>query len=318
MGIRGLTKYLRGKARQSFQPARGLWAIDTSCILYRARGEGLSLVTVVASLIVRIRKAGGEPIFVFDGSTPAAKTRVVEERRTARVATTQEITALRTELAERPDRPERERADLEVRIAALQKKAPVIAGGDREAVKQLLHAAGVLFVTANGEADDLLGYLARMGIVEGVISSDMDMLARGVGRLVTPDTADCSVLSEVSLARVLGLLKLTYGQFVAACQLMGSDYTPAGFCTVDPPTAIATVRQPGFVLASQLAEGAAMLRGDGVLFVTLLSEKQRGKWLAGGGVPEPVVLAEFAERERWPRDWLTVLDGAVLRPSAVA
>lgn len=309
MGIRGLNKYLRAKtpqARNTFQPTRGFWAIDTSCILYRARGVGLSLPTVIASLIVRLRRAGAEPIFVFDGAPPAAKSEVIEQRRAVRAATQKEIASVRSELTERADRPESERADLEVRLAALQKKAPSVAGVERDAVKQLLHAAGVLFITASGEADDLLGFLARCGIVAGVISTDMDMLARGVSHLVIPETPDCSVLMETSLARVLSVLGLTYAQFVDACQLMGSDYTPAGWATIDPAAALATVKRTDFVLDPALAEGAAMLRGDGVVFGALLSDKQMARWRSPPAV-EAERLAEFASREGWPRDWLTAL-----------
>lgn len=315
MGIRGLSKYLRARlplARRPFQPSAGFWAIDISCILYRARGVGLHLPTVIASLIVRLRKAGGEPIFVFDGSAPTAKTAVVEKRRADRAATQKEMTALRAELTEKAEKPERERADIEVRIATLQQKAPTVSGSDRDTVKQLLYAAGVLFVTAAGEADDLLGFLDRTGIVAGVISTDMDMLARGVGRLVIPETPDCSVLVELTLSHVLSSLGLTYDHFVNACQLMGSDYTPSEWKTVDPAMAFMSVRQPGFVLDPMLEEGAAMLRGIGVTFDTLLSEKQRARWLAGAPPAEPTTLTNIAVAG-WPRDWITVLGGGAVR-----
>ena len=315
MGIRGLNKYLRAKyplIRRAFQPTSGYWAVDASCIMYRARGDGLHLPTVIASLIVRLRKAGGEPIFVFDGAAPAAKSGVIENRRAERAAVQKEVTALRAELTERANRPESERADVEVRIATLQKKAPTVAGTDRDAVKQLLHAAGVLFVTTTGEADDLLGFLSRRGFVAGVISTDMDMLARGVGTLVIPETPDCSVLVEITLARLLSQLGMPYDYFVNACQLMGSDYTPTGWRTLDPAAAFLAVKQPGFGADAALADGAAMLRGYGVTLESTLSEKQRSKWIAGGGTPEPHVLVEFATQGGWPRDWLTTLCGGAV------
>jgi len=241
---------------------------------------------------------------------------VIEQRRAARASANQEIAALRTELTDKSERPERERADIEVRIAALQKKAPSVAGAERDAVKQLLHAAGVLFVTASGEADDLLGFLARSGVVVGVISTDMDMLARGVERLVMPETPDCTVLMEISLTRVLVALHLTYDQFVAACQLMGSDYTPTGWRCIDPAAAIAEVWQHAFVLDPALAEGAEMLRGEGASLEKLLAPKQLAKWHAGGGLPEPAALAEVAASRGWPRDWLIILGTAAPVPAA--
>lgn len=316
MGIRGLNKYLRAKyplIRRAFLPTAGYWAVDASCIMYRARGANLNLPSVIANLIVRLRKAGGEPIFVFDGAAPAAKAPVLEQRRAERAAVQQEVTALRAELTEKAERSESERADVEVRIAALQKKAPTVAGTDRDAVKQLLHAAGVLFVTTTGEADDLLGFLSRRGFVAGVISTDMDMLARGVGTLVIPETPDCSVMVEITLMRLLSQLGMPYAYFVNACQLMGSDYTPPGWRTLDPAAAFLAVKQPGFSADAALADGAAMLQGYGVTLEGSLSEKQKARWNAGGGTPEPDVLATFASQGGWPRDWLTVLSGGAVQ-----
>lgn len=314
MGIRGLGKYLRARAPRaihSFKPIAGLWAVDISCILFRARGAGLSLPSVIASLIVRLRRAGAEPVFVFDGSAPAAKADVIEQRRAARAVVQKEMANVRTELEAAANRPEGERADLEVRLADLQKTAPSVAGADRDAVKQLLHAAGAMFLTATREADDLLGFLARSGIVVGAISSDMDMLARGVPRLVMPETPDCSVLTEVSLSDVLRALNVTYDQFVTACQLMGSDYTPAGWRTAPPAEALAAVRAADFMLDPALIEGFQLLRGEGATLETLLSAKQLARWLAGWGESEPAALAEAAAAHGWPRDWLTVLGASV-------
>lgn len=311
MGIRGLGGFLKSKvpkARRGIQWAahRGeRWGVDISCLLYRARGAGLSTTTVIASLLVRMRLAGITPIVVFDGKPPVAKTAVIEQRRTVRVAAQKEIATIQQQIDTEPQ-TERTRAELHTRVADLQKKAPTVSNGEKNDIKQLLYAAGVQFVTASGEADDLLAYLVRAGVTHGVVSTDMDMLARGVQTLIVPETPDVTVLTEISLSGILTALGLTYEQFVNACQLMGSDYAPAGWHGMDPRSAIASAAA-GTPLSEEMAHGAAMLAGVGVTWESLLAEKQREKWAAGAPVPEAGTLGLMVMKEGWPQDWVSVL-----------
>ena len=141
-----------------------------------------------------MRRGGVEPIVVLDGKPPPAKGAVLEQRRTVRAATTQKIAELATKVeAAAPI----ERAVIEKQIADLQAKAPTVSHSDRDDLKRFLYGAGVLFVTANGEADDLLGALAQAGRIQGIVSTDMDMLVRGTPRLIVPETQDGSVLTEI-------------------------------------------------------------------------------------------------------------------------
>lgn len=315
MGIRGLAGFLRWRTPHARRPvqwkahAGERWAVDCSCILYRARGANLSVLTVVASLIVRLRRSGIEPVFIFDGRTPAAKTETVEKRREVRTAVKQEIAAIKAELAVPSERSTTMIADKETQIAELQAKVPQITSRDRDDIKKLLYSAGVLFVTATGEADDLLGFLSRTGQVSAVVSTDMDMLARGIRVLVQPETPDTTVLTELSLDGVLTGLGVTYTQFVDACMLMGSDYTPHEVRTMPPPVAITAARYAGVpaMTDSAMSSGAALLRGDGVTWEDLLVEAQREKWAAGAPAVEMESLGSYCLDNMWPMDWRRAL-----------
>jgi len=320
MGIKGLGGFLKWKvpnARRALRMpvyANHSWGIDISCLLYRARGAGLSPLTVIAHLLVRLRKADITPIVIFDGKPPSAKSEVVDQRRIARTAVNREMTVLRASLEEHPEKPESERADIETRMAALQKKAPSVSSEERDEIKQLLYATGVVFVTATGEADDLLAYLAANGQISAVISTDMDMLARGVPVLVVPETPDAMVLTEISLSAVLQGLGLNYEQFVDACQLMGSDYSVRGWRGVDPRTAVAmaakgvdwTCVDVSGSVCMAMERGISMLQGRNVTWEMLLTEKQRARW-AAVRIKEPSTLERLAVKDGWPRDWLVVL-----------
>jgi 5'-3' exonuclease len=320
MGIRGLGGFLKWKiptARKNIvwsSYAGQRWAIDCSCLLYRAKGARLSAITVLASLLVRMRAARIVPVVVFDGRTPTAKTETVEARRVVREAAHKEIAEITTGLSD-PTLTEAERADREIRAQALQAKAPQVTARDRDDIKKFLYAAGVLFVTAAEEADDVLAYMSRAGMINGVVSTDMDMLARGVPLLIVPETADTTVLSVISLAHVLSELRLTYEQFVHACVLMGTDYTPKGWRTIVPATAVEIARRGvdwGGLDASggvciALETNVDQLTGAGVVWERLLADSQREKMAAGAPAREPENLAAFCTAQSWPADWLGIL-----------
>lgn len=316
MGIRGLAGFLRWRTPHARRPVQWTehagkrWAVDCSCILYRARAANLSVLTVVASLIVRMRRAGIEPVFVFDGRTPVAKTDTVEKRREVRAIIKQEIATIKAEIEAAPEAVGA--IAKEARVAELQAKVPQITSRDRDDIKKFLYTAGVLFVTASGEADDLLGFLARTGQVAAVVSTDMDMLARGVKVLVQPETPDTTVLTELLLDGVLTGLGITYTQFVDACMLMGSDYTPHDVRTMAPPSAVDWVHRNtpiamGLLANPEIQRGAALLRGDGTMWEDMLAETQREKWAAGAPAVEVEPLRRHAVENMWPADWVRAL-----------
>ena len=325
MGIRGLATYLKWKTPQIRLPVLWSgrigqrWGIDCSCIMYKARAVGLSHVTVMASLIVQMRAAGIQPVVVFDGRPPAAKADVIESRRVVREAAHKEMADIRTELTV-GTHTEIKRAELETRVASLQRKAPQVTNTDKDDLKKFLYAAGVQFVTAAGEADDVLAYLYHSGYITTIVSTDMDMLARGVWSLVIPETADATVLTEIRLDNLLTALGLTYNQFVTACTLMGTDYTGKGWRSIEPRIAVERARG-GLDLSTMDASGtvcvmlvtaAARLRGIDVKWEEIVSERQRDKWSMGVPAREPDSLTEFGKRYEWPQDWVCAMCGYFL------
>ena len=314
MGIKGLGGFIKWRLpsiRKSLNwtaHAGERWGVDVSCLLYRARGAGLSPLTVVASLLVRLRRCGIEPVFIFDGRPPAAKADVVDQRRVVRQAAHKEMAELKAGL-EATDLTVTEKSDMERRHADLQKKAPVVTGGDKNEIKTLLYGAGVQFVTASGEADDVLAFLCRTGYLQAVLSADMDMLPRGVPLLVIPETADATVLTQIRLSEVLVGLDLDYNQFVRACMLMGSDYSGSW---LGPKEAVVLAKK-GFAWPavkadpSVMEQGVALLSGEGVRWEEIVSEKQRAKWDLGRPPCEPENIAAFATSNGWPVDWVRIL-----------
>ena len=312
MGIRGLYGFIKRrlphqcKALQINSYRGQVWGIDTSCLLYKARAAGLIPLTVIASLVVRMKAAGIQPIFIFDGRPPTTKAHVVEQRRTVRLAAQKEMTEIRTDIDNRI-MPSDERNRLEERITTLQSQAPQITSNEKDEIKQFLYAAGVLFVTASGEADDLLAYLCRDKQITAVISSDMDMLARGVPQLIIPDTADGTCFTILNMEGILAELSINYRQFVEACMLMGSDYSARGWVSIEPVRAIEMVRRAlPTDISGAVYDGSHLLMGFSVTWEDLLSERQRAKWIEGVPPVEPETLAALCTKYGWPPGWASL------------
>jgi hypothetical protein len=321
MGIRGLNGYIkwnlpnarRTPAWNTYAGQR--WGVDCQCFMYRARAENLSIITVLASLIVRLRKAGVEPVFVFDGKPPAAKADVSTQRRTERQAVFKAMAEKQEE--RKTATTERARAIIDTQLADLQRKAPQVTYGDKDDLKKFLYASGVRFITGNGEADDVLAFQCRAGYFQAVVSTDLDMLARGVPLLILPETNDATIFSAIETADVLKGLGLTYEKFVEACMMMGSDYSGKDWTPIDVNRAIQMARKqtPAWADVSggdALATGAALLRGDGVQWETIVSEYQRKKWDAGAPPVEPAALAATCSAQGFPTEWYDVLVKPVL------
>jgi hypothetical protein len=308
MGIKGLSKYIKQNipgARKSVQwkESRGTrWGIDCLCIMFKARGAGLSPITTLASIIVRMREWDIEPIVIFDGKAPQSKFVTTEQRRKVRSVATTEMNEIKEKL--KTEESITIRSNLEHRHSSLQRRAPQISSNDRNDIKQFLHASGTRFVTALEEADDVLSYLCRTGFIQAVISSDMDMLARGVPRLIHPETPDASVLTEISLSDVLEGVKLDYSQFVEACVLMGTDYSIR--VTMNPHSALESVRFKKMSEEKNESE-IAKLKGEDVVWEDIISEFHRTKWDSTILTPEPDTLQKMSELYNWPIVWATKL-----------
>jgi hypothetical protein len=318
MGIRGLHGYLKWKIpsiKQKLQWEKysgHTWGIDCSCILYRARSANLSPITVLASILVRMRMANITPIVIFDGKPPVIKSDVIEQRRADRQAVQKEIDILQQkEKEEHLTMSDMDHVLLEKKITALQSKTPHISHGDKDHIKQFLYTAGILFVTAMGEADDLLAYLVRTRQIHAIVSTDMDMLARGTSLLVIPETNDASVINTITLQHLLNGLRLTFEQFVYACMLMGSDYSGKKWKPVDPPSAVDIARKTFTtftdISGSPLYEGICRLHGVDVTWEQLLSESQQKKWTSGPSEKEPDALKDICSANKWPVSWLSTL-----------
>jgi flap endonuclease-1 len=235
MGIRGLTGWIRWAAYDSVCTAPDWFAYENKRIgfdilgfMYKTKAQRSSPLLYMARLVAACKKHGIIPVMIFDGKPPDAKRAALKARSALRTSSAEKYERLATSAADVP-MSEAQKAVIDAELLTLALNSSYFTSEERDAVKQLLYACGVLSLNASGEADDVLAHFARRGEIAAVVSNDLDMLARGVQTLLVPDNyalpGDEGGWIQYDLGAILRSVDFTYEQFVEMCALMGSDYT---------------------------------------------------------------------------------------------
>jgi hypothetical protein len=317
MGVRGLSTYIKTyfpmlrTVLDWRQCAGQTWGIDCSPLLFRAKADNLSPLTVIARLIVTMRAHRIRPIFVFDGRPPDAKQTVIQHRRIQRDRAKRDMESLQLRL-ESMDPTSLEYALLETEIAEIQRGIPEISSYTKNEIKDFLYAVGVLSLQANGEADDVLAHLARNDDIQGIVTTDMDLLVRGhMASVIIPETSDATVMTAISPVQMANAFGISLYDLPIAGVLMGCDYTSVDyFRTLEPGYVLTLFREqriPPFTI--EMKEAVLILRGEHAMvqWTILLSEKQQLKWATGDPPKEPDNIYRILQENRWPRSWLQFL-----------
>lgn len=228
MGVTGLLQHLKAvQEPASLAQFKGqTLAVDTYGWLHRGLiscAQDLctdvptrGYITSVIKKVEMLRHFGVTPLMVFDGSPLPTKEGTHQERR------------LKREKA-------REQAGLCVqkgdRKGAWKEymKAAAVTPEMAKSVMVELARMGVKYVVAPYEADPQMVYLEKMGVVDGILSEDLDLLVFGCRRLITKlnDYGECVEICTDNLNRVprMALHNFTPLQWRLVAILSGCDYT---------------------------------------------------------------------------------------------
>ncbi len=272
MGIKSLHRWLRWVCSPPEPVQWAVWShkklgIDILGLLYKAKQEGHNPIEEIAKLIIQLKQNKIYPIFVFDGKTPTEKRSTCSARRRQKE-----------------------------QLSEADQKLVCIPSEERNQIKQLMYASGCLYLNATGEADSVLSYLYKKSEIDGILSMDMDFLARGCNSLIVPYK---TLYQFYSLPTILTQSRLTYGQFVDMCVLLGTDYNPTiptlsyqriyWSILIGNLTISEILTKEGIRNNSLWLQARDILLGHDENWYTILSEKQREKWIKGS----PAVEAEF-------------------------
>jgi flap endonuclease-1 len=233
MGIKGLTNLIRENSPNSIKH-EGLYtlkdkklAIDTSIFLYKSltnvrykgdylrngHGKPVSHIVGILNKTVKFLSLGITPIYIFDGKPPDEKRECLDERNRKSKECIQKM----------ENATGKEKLDLE--------KASVrITKNHIEDLKHLFHLMGVSYIQVDGEAESYAAEMCRMGLVDAVVTEDMDTLVYGCP-IVIRDCIDRTikrpdVITTFNYQQILTDMGLTPDQFSDMCILCGCDYCP--------------------------------------------------------------------------------------------
>lgn len=278
MGIRGLTGWIRWAAPKTVSAPNWpeyqntIIGIDILGFLYKAKARKECPYEYLALFIVACKQLQFTPVIIFDGKPPDAKRPALIQRAETR--------------------------DL--------KRTDYFTSEERDVCKQICYAAGILCLNASGEADDVLAYFSRKGYFKAVISSDLDLLPRGVETLIVPEGADLpgalAGWRTYTLSAILATVDMTYNKFVEMCVLMGCDYTTgqkslpyksACWAIKNRRDMLKILETMGVLDETPYTDSIRRLKGELQTRVTLMGEKQWEKWEAGPPLSEYEALSRF-------------------------
>lgn len=256
MGVKGLFEAIKAHAPGAIQAVkpdefRGkVLGVDASLALYQfiiaihnqgdllsESGASTSHIQAILGKTLSYLKQGIRPVFVFDGEAPELKNATLRERTNGRLAAQQKLEA--SGMKEEGDADDSETKKLKKRSVRLTRQQVA-------ECQSLLSLMGIPYVLAPQEADAQLAYMNKAGLIDGVISEDMDMLPFGCGVLLR--SWGKKEAHKVVLTKALMGLAMTMEQFVDYCILLGTDYNDT-LPGIGKVRALASIKEHGSIAA---------------------------------------------------------------------
>ena len=198
-------------------------AIDISILIYQVvisirntgtdltnkKGEITSHILGLFNKTIVLLEKGVIPIFVFDGKPPELKNKVLQNRKNVR-----KKAALKLENAV----TEKEKIKYFKRSVSISKE-------QMEQCRELLDLMGIPYIQAPEEADSQCAYLNKKGLVDAVLTEDMDILTFGAPKIVRNLSSFHKKPIEIRLDNILESLELSQDEFIEFCILLGCDYS---------------------------------------------------------------------------------------------
>ena len=231
MGIKSLTQTIKRYAPESihhdnlYKLSGKKVAVDASLIIYQQllsnrkgffrnkEGKITNHITGLFYKIMNYISLNIELIFVFDGKPPDNKQLCIQDRKLK--------SSKAKQLSEEAETIE-EKNKFEKLSTRLTKEMI-------DDVKKLLHLLGITYVHPEiGEGEAYASELCRMGIVDYVLTEDMDTMAYGCPKLIRncidKELKRKDIISIIDYNTLIEKLGMDHNKFIDFCILCGCDY----------------------------------------------------------------------------------------------
>lgn len=252
MGIKDLTAFLKEYAPDSIskgnlntlgkqfgtQNRKARAAIDTSLFMYKYKyRSGDDFINEFLEQINRLLVNNIEPIYVFDGAPPLEKKQTIDNRKERQVAMlekindlnqtlknlNQEINNLSEDSDEKNSKLEQQKK-LVFEIAKTKRKSVHVSSSDINKLKYFLDIMNIKYIKRNSEADLVSSKLSELGIVDFVISEDMDHLTSGTSILLRDFNNRNNNVTVYNSKIACNITELSYEKWIELCIFFGCDY----------------------------------------------------------------------------------------------
>lgn len=221
MGVRGLQSFVKQYSTPKtledlLNPAfkKQTIGIDISFYIYKWQGDINKILDLINTLYTNKHRV----ILAFDGRAEDGKQWEAQRRRQAREEELKSAQNIQDVLESSEEITDELRIQLEQKVAEHQKRGWSISRDLRANIKRRFYEEKIPMVKAKSEADGLLASMCANGVLDIVISGDMDLLAMGSKLLWTPIDDGLS-FREYNREDILQKLNLGDYQFRSMCAM---------------------------------------------------------------------------------------------------
>lgn len=228
MGIRKLTKLINvlnlERDIEQEKLKNKVIAIDISILLYQVvistrskcgvdhlspTGEMSTHILGLFNKTLILLKKKIIPVYVFDGKPPELKKKTLNLRKDIRKKALEKL---------KTTKDDKERIKYLKRSVSINKK-------HLDECRELLDNLGIPYINAPQEADSQCAYLAYCGLVDGVLTEDMDIFTFGSPIIYKNLYSSKKSPKIIDLKEILYHTDLKFEEFIEWCCLLGSDYS---------------------------------------------------------------------------------------------
>lgn len=241
MGIKDLNTFLKEHTPNAvtnlhFNDLRNKTvAVDTSIYLYKFMYKNERFLESFFNQIAHLRQYNITPIYVFDGAPPPEKMEEIKVRKARKQLIKSEISTLKDELEvlkqknvqedENSNEIKKQILAATFKLAKTKKKLIYITPEHTTELKYMLDLMNIKYIQANGEADSVCSKLNQNGVVDMVLSDDMDLLVTGTRILLRDYCLGSNRILVYNTDAIMNTLEVSYDMWVDFCILCGCDYS---------------------------------------------------------------------------------------------
>ena len=238
MGIKDLNTFIKVNACDSIQEYHFFElkgkrvAIDVSIYFYKFLYRNPNYLESFFIQAAKLMQYGITPIYVFDGAPPKEKAKEIEHRVEKKREMKKLVETLEQEVQNVVHNTEtteeektQKKVELEQKIKSTNKKIIQVKDEFIRNLKFMFDLMNIKYIQAQGEADIICSFLNKRGVVDMVMSDDMDLIVSGTQFLLREFNLNSNKIQYYNLAKILETLDITLVQWIDFCILCGCDYS---------------------------------------------------------------------------------------------